>query len=349
MIKVLFVYSDKLCECTRKRTIEANKALSEYKVDKVLSDKIYYTELNEEHMRENDIVIFQRTGANGGNMLSDYGNKILKLIINHRDKTKCVYDIDDYVFHRQNDFPIKMLLACNYALAPNKTIEEKMKDYNKNTYIIRTFIDLEKFNLIPKKIKFNESIINIGWISSGGFGIDIMKKIYPSLLKQYDKKIAIHSFSRMYKYIRKDYKEKIIKTYTTINFNSIISAFKCFDFVINPIDFNNLTFNNLIENDIGKKIDFINCKSEIKYLNAGAAGVPIISTPTSSYEYAIENEKNGFLAKDKNDWLKYIDLLIKEKEIRANVGLAAKEDIINNYSLKSAADNYYNFFKKILS
>lgn len=55
--------------------------------------------------------------------------------------------------------------------------------------------------------------------------------------------------------------------------------------------------------------EFTNCKSELKYFEAGLVGTVSIASPTFTYSNAIQNGDNGFLAKS-YEWYEKIEALI---------------------------------------
>ena len=349
MIKVLFVYSDRFCSCTRKRTFEVAKSLMQYKPQEISTHVVYFLNLQEKFFKEHDIIILQRLGANGGRISPRYKKELFKFMEKYKNETSYIYDIDDLIFNKQESFPIELMKRCHYTLAPNKFMEKKQKEHNSNTHVIRTHIDLETFDNMQAANGFHD-VINIGWFSGNGLGTDIMEQLFPELQKKYNNKIQVHFFAidPFKTFIHNKYKDTVFISHNLLRIEAMFAVLKSIDFVINPMDYNHLTFNFLGKNTKKDKEDFINCKSEIKYLVAGAAGLPIITTSTPAYRHAIKNGKNGFLAENNNDWLKYIDLLINNVDKRKKIGLKAKEDIFSNYSLKNTADNYYKFFKTII-
>lgn len=58
-----------------------------------------------------------------------------------------------------------------------------------------------------------------------------------------------------------------------------------------------------------RETDFTQCKSELKYFEAGVVGVPTIATPTLTFANVIKHGENGFLAKSW-EWLDVLSKLI---------------------------------------
>jgi glycosyltransferase involved in cell wall biosynthesis len=86
---------------------------------------------------------------------------------------------------------------------------------------------------------------------------------------------------------------------------------------------------------------FCQGKSALKYWEAGLVGVPTIASPTEDFVRCIENEKNGFLASSKEDWMKYVNLLIQDEDLRERIGTVAQEDSLQNHTVQGAEPSAY--------
>jgi glycosyltransferase involved in cell wall biosynthesis len=89
-------------------------------------------------------------------------------------------------------------------------------------------------------------------------------------------------------------------------------------------------------------------RSELKYMEAGACGIPTVASPTGSYRYAITDGDNGFLADDQ-DWGVVLNRLISDPELRNRVGEAAFQDIFNQYTPEHRAKAYHQLINDLLS
>ena len=76
---------------------------------------------------------------------------------------------------------------------------------------------------------------------------------------------------------------------------------------------------------------FADCKSEIKWLEAGVFGVPSVVTPTSTYWEVIEPGVDGFFARSEAEWEEHVSALIESKTLREQVGQAAIVKARANY------------------
>ncbi len=79
---------------------------------------------------------------------------------------------------------------------------------------------------------------------------------------------------------------------------------------------------------------FTNCKSELKYFEAGAVGTVSIASPTFTYAQAIQHGRNGFLARD-HEWEQSIRLaleMIEEPGAYARMAAEARSDSLARFS-----------------
>lgn len=80
---------------------------------------------------------------------------------------------------------------------------------------------------------------------------------------------------------------------------------------------------------------FNSCKSDLKGLEYGACRVPCVASDVAPYRRWVEHGVNGFLASKTKHWIRYLKLLVEDKELREQMGKAAKkkamERDINNY------------------
>lgn len=70
---------------------------------------------------------------------------------------------------------------------------------------------------------------------------------------------------------------------------------------------------------------FNSCKSDLKGLEYGACSIPCVASDVAPYRRWVEHGINGFLASKTKHWLKYLKLLVEDKELRERMGKVAKE------------------------
>ncbi len=114
-----------------------------------------------------------------------------------------------------------------------------------------------------------------------------------------------------------------------------------------------LDYMNNLNLDIGYAVVqtnvFNECKSDIKFLEYSACSVPMLAMSCYAYDNTIEHEKTGYIIKSKNDWKKYINLLIEDYILRNEISFNAWDYIKMNRTYQYAGNNvldiYYNVFE----
>lgn len=70
-------------------------------------------------------------------------------------------------------------------------------------------------------------------------------------------------------------------------------------------------------------------------LEAMYYGIPVITTMNGGSSTLIVNKKNGFICNDINDWIRSLEMLIYNKNIREIIGKEARKTIINEFTWDS--------------
>ena len=76
--------------------------------------------------------------------------------------------------------------------------------------------------------------------------------------------------------------------------------------------------------------DFTNCKSELKFFEAGAVETTTIASPTYAFRNAIVDGGNGFLA-EPGEWYDKLEYLYQNPEENREIALAAKKYALKHY------------------
>jgi glycosyltransferase involved in cell wall biosynthesis len=91
---------------------------------------------------------------------------------------------------------------------------------------------------------------------------------------------------------------------------------------------------------------FSNCKSELKFFEAGATGTITVASPTSTYSSAIEDSKNGFLAAS-HSWHQVLSRVLDNLGQYKNVAHQARLDALTSYSASMQYGNITAALQKL--
>ena len=93
--------------------------------------------------------------------------------------------------------------------------------------------------------------------------------------------------------------------------------------------------------------NFNRCKSELKYIEFSALGVPVVASNINVYSEAIVDGVTGYLASNEEEWIDKLSILIEDHILRNGMVNNAHEDILKNYSLKSRVNQWDEIFKSL--
>jgi len=92
---------------------------------------------------------------------------------------------------------------------------------------------------------------------------------------------------------------------------------------------------------------FCRAKSEIKFVEAGALGLPVAASDIDPYRDAISNGLDGFLASGEREWTQALSTLIQDPQLRITVGEAARQAILKSYSPQARTADLSNLLAKL--
>lgn len=332
-MKVLFVYSNVTCACTRKYTFELENEIKKY----VESNILYYKNLTDNIIKRYDIVIFQRVGTQDIITKEDYEN-IFNIISKNRDNTKFVYLIDDLILESQNCLPIKFIRTCDAVLCTSNTLARYIKNYNDKVYTFHTFIEASLWD----KVEFNKyDNFTMVWASTGGLGSNIIREIIDNIEIKY-KLIAIGGGAIEFKGV------KNIDVYPILPEKEMIGLVKGAQLLLNPLTLNDRNIKSLKPRCYAPLDDFLNSKTEIKYAIAGITKTCLLTSPIERCREAIDNGVNGFLIDDNpKEWINRILYLYNNQDKICEIAQNSYNDVIKNYDVSNGALEVFNILKQI--
>lgn len=97
---------------------------------------------------------------------------------------------------------------------------------------------------------------------------------------------------------------------------------------------------------------FNSSKSNIKYLEYSAMGIPTVASKVTPYADTIVNGETGFLIKTKGsvylDWVKALSRLVESNELRESIGKKANSFVRENFNMEKNADLWKDAYLKVL-
>jgi glycosyltransferase involved in cell wall biosynthesis len=105
---------------------------------------------------------------------------------------------------------------------------------------------------------------------------------------------------------------------------------------------------DLLNMDIGimplKEDAWSEGKCGFKLIQYLSCGIPALADPVGVNRKIVQDGVNGFICKDEESWREKLTILIKNSELRADLGSRGRQCIIDNYSIQSQKHQFLELF-----
>lgn len=298
-----------------------------------------------EIMHYYDVLIFYRVpGFPDILSLMEYARSIHRVM---------VYDIDDLIFdeerlkekfrartgqlprHELNammkgaELYRQAMLRCDYAICSTAALAAEIEklDSIKKCYVLPNGVDQQVLDIGPE-----------GKAEKSGSWIDVF---YGSGTKTHDQDFELVAAPLAELLARNEQVRLIIVGHLTVP--RVLDAYHERIIKLPLMDFANylevLSVADISIAPLEPGI-FADCKSEIKWLEAGALGVPSVVSETVTYRTAVTHGKDGYIAKDATEWLQQLSALAESKRLREEIGAAARAAVVERYGMEALAAQF---------
>ena len=76
-----------------------------------------------------------------------------------------------------------------------------------------------------------------------------------------------------------------------------------------------------------------------------ALGIPPLVSPVGVNTDIVQDDKNGYICDQENEWEEKLEKLLLQAELRQRIGAAARKKIEQHYSVYSTKDLFLSIFK----
>jgi glycosyltransferase involved in cell wall biosynthesis len=257
-----------------------------------------------------DIIMFQRQYSPSAIQLMKYAKSLGK---------KTVYELDDDIWNidmtnpgypfwsqKNNVNAVQELMRmADIVTTTTPRLANYMRRFNKNVYAIPNMLPEEHWHIT--RVKRSKGKLVIGWAGSRHHWVDlnILEGTIQQLLDEYPN-IEFHIAGADELPFKSHERIMILPTVKIEAYPVIMSGF---DIGLAPVT----------------DTHFNRCKSDLKFIEYGMAGVPAVVSKVESYTDSVINGENGFLAKNTKDWLKYLRWMIEDEKLRKKIARNAKK------------------------
>lgn len=253
--------------------------------------------------------------------------------------SKLVFDFDDAIWIRDVsqgnrrlawlknvEKTAKLISISDTVFAGNQYLYQYASQYNQNVKIIPTTIDTDSYVRHP--LEKLDGRVCIGWTGSS------------TTLKHFELAIPF------LKEIRSKYGGRV---YFKVIGSSV---YHCSELGIRGSAWHGESeISDLSEIDIGimplPDDEWAKGKCGLKGLQYMALEIPTVLSPVGVNKEIIEDGKNGFLASTPTEWVEKLSHLIDSGSLRTSFGKAARQTVVERYSVESQKQNYLNCLNEL--
>lgn len=255
---------------------------------------------------------------------------------------KLVIDIDDEPFDINPTHPmfkelteksprVKVMLGlADHIVVSTPELKESLKAFRKPITVIPNAIDPKIWKV--KKKKRDDGKIRIGWIGSASHFSDtqVVNEAFDEILKKYPQ-VELHLCGFAQNASSRGDREFHHKG---------TNGYKEYPQFLADLDLD-IAVAPLIDSKFNR------CKSNIKWMEHAMLETPMVLSDITPYSDCVKNYKTGYLAKNKNQWVKYLGWLVESAEKRKEIGQAAKKEVLDKFTIDKQLPKYQELFEKL--
>ena len=258
---------------------------------------------------------------------------------------RIVYYADDLIFWANNNAPMAFIQASDAIIVSNDVLKEVLLskgNVRKPIVVVPTHIALSSFDALPaKSVVPLSNRFKVLITSQGRIGINHSYEICeiadtdPELAKDIEWIFNCAGVAEVRSVINRF--RNLKKTYIDwLSLENYYSLIKSVNLILHPAHPEDLAY--LCPPDMRQL--WLDSKSEVKYTMAGAARIPIISSPSASYKQAITDGVTGYVVTTPQEFVEKIRLLKNDRNLCKTMGLAARADIEKRYDIRVRYPQY---------
>jgi len=92
---------------------------------------------------------------------------------------------------------------------------------------------------------------------------------------------------------------------------------------------------------------FNRAKSNLRWLEYSAMGIPTVASPVENFKLSIVDGKTGLFADSPDEWVSQLTRLINDPQLRASIGKSALNEVRENWTPRKQAEKYLRTIEEI--
>jgi len=302
-----------------------------------------------------DVVVFHRPETTDKLKLARHLKSIGKKIVYDNDDT---YKDDNAVklnaymtkervkkgMEAIDKFSSEFIKEADLVTTSTEFLAEEYKKLNPNVVVLKNCIDPFFFD---EPLRNEGDKVRIGITGSVGLtsDLDSLAPIFRHYEKDPRVELVFFSLNEPTEQLRKIYdgEYRVLESLKNIEWHPLVDANEYYD------KLNSLKLDIQI---IPRADNYFNrCKSNLKFLESSMLEIPVVAQAFSDGKSPYQGEEDSkymLLAENTEEFIKHIDTLIENKELRREMGAKAREYVEENYSIDANAHLWEESYNKII-
>ncbi len=217
--------------------------------------------------------------------------------------------------------------AADGMVVSTEWLAERYRAVNPNTYLCRNGLDLKRYALTRPQRDY----VTIGWSGATGHRNSMRPWLQQvaAVLRERPEVRFVSIGQRFANALAKEFGTERALSVPWAPFDTYPAAMTLMDVALAPAGQDN----------------FYRGKSDLRWLEAGALGIPLVADPLVYPE--IEPGVTGFHASTPAEVREQLIKLVDDRELRERVGAAAKAHVIENRSAQVAAQRWAEMLREV--
>ncbi|MEZ5308600.1 MAG: glycosyltransferase family 4 protein [Pyrinomonadaceae bacterium] len=210
----------------------------------------------------------------------------------------------------------------------NSHLADFASKHSENVFIVPTSIDTEIYPEVEKKPRADGKTV-IGWTgsSTSQYHLEAFEPVLQSLVDRRGGDIIIKVISN-----REPVGFKIPYVWSAWSPETEVAEIAEIDIGIMPTPDD----------------EWARGKCALKALQYMSLGIPAICTDMGANRDVIEQGVNGYLAMSPESWIEAFEKLIDDRELRLEMGRAARKTVVERYSMRKCAELFEEVVRKVV-
>jgi glycosyltransferase involved in cell wall biosynthesis len=247
-----------------------------------------------------------------------------------------VFFIDDYLFQRGCKYTgggltLEPLMIADALMSPSSFLLSKMP-FDKPKILRRNVLDEAGMTALKQTYRRNPAVFSVGFTMAPSRGAE-MDWFMEAMLGELDvgvkdgEKIVCHYFGKKSFHPRSRIELKEHEAFDRADWRGFYAKLVSLDLgvVANPMD---------------EKNEYWHSKSELKFVECGAMGVPLVTVRVPPYTEFLKEGENGFFASTPKEFAEKILVVMRDEALSRRVSEKTSAQVREQYDIRANAEKF---------